>query len=57
MFILEKTKGIGPLVSSQEESALLVPVINRGSTAEEGVKPNLKHFGFKGALKPETRKV
>ena len=30
---LQRQKGVGPLVSSQEQSALLVPVINRLSTA------------------------
>ena len=27
---LQRQKGVGPLVSSQEQRALLVPVINRG---------------------------
>ena len=31
---LQKQNGVGPLVSSQEERALLVPVINPGSTAD-----------------------
>ena len=30
---LQRQKGVGPLVSSQEQRALLVPVINRLSTA------------------------
>ena len=31
---LQRQKSVGPLVSSQEERALPVPVINRGSTAD-----------------------
>ena len=32
---LQRQKSAGPLVSSQEERALLVPLINRGSTGDE----------------------
>ena len=32
---LQRQKGFGPLVGSQEQRALLVPVINRGSTARQ----------------------
>ena len=31
---LQRQKSLGPLVSNQEERALLLPVINRGSTAD-----------------------
>ena len=34
---LQRHKGVGPLVSSQEHRALLVSVINRLSTADEPI--------------------
>ena len=34
---LQRQKGVGPLVSSQEERALAVPLINREQTADKPV--------------------
>ena len=42
---LQRQKGVGPLVSSQDERALLVPVINRLSTADF-VPPSV-YIGFR----------
>ena len=42
---LQRQKGVGPLVSSQEQRALLVPRFNRGSTA--GFVPPSVYIGFR----------
>ena len=42
---LQRQKSVGPLVSSQEQRALLVPRLNRGSTA--GFVPPSVYIGFR----------
>ena len=46
---LQKQKGVGPLVSSQEQRALLVPRINRSSTAGQPriLFPHSVYIGFR----------
>ena len=43
---LQRQKSFGPLVSSQHERALLVPLINRGQTADKSVMNRLSNAGF-----------
>ena len=44
---LQRQKGVGTLVSSQEQRALLVPVINRGKTAD---KPRISRWSNAGSV-------
>ena len=48
---LQRQKGVGPLVSSQEQRALLVPLINRGNRSTAGqprvLFPHSVYIGFR----------
>ena len=54
---LQRQKGVGPLVSSQERRSLAVPLIFRPPTARYVLRSNLKNISFVRACEKMSRKV